>query len=182
MTADSTTYYDLNARFEIIDCGGPWDSFALDNGGDDAVRDRVIGTSLWGHISGLSTASYVHSMMQQCQYYRDTYSTNYRCDGPEIVRLFRMSVLPMDGFIRVQHRLIWHHALHWHDEALMANRFRSNARCSHCGVFLIDGKWVDPLQLPHRMSFPKMFELCDRCTEDARRIEGAPTSQVFLRG
>ncbi len=126
----------LNARREIVYCNPAWDRFALENGGDTAMRAKVCGSSIFDVIPEPLR-----------QFYEDVYELssresriitfNYHCSSPVSFRLFQMQVVPQSssGFAIVNSMIIEHE----HEQPCVfptANAYEDAAGlitlCSHC--------------------------------------------------
>lgn len=159
------TFYELNPSDQIESVGGGWDAFARDNDGADAMAHKVLGRRLWDFVDGVSTAIYLHAILNRCRHERQSFQTSYRCDSLDEARLFWMHVTPQNGRLRVDHRLVWNTALQQSRKVIVLADFRSANRCSICCSYRVGNKWFDPLLQPDLIHFPRGNVLCDRCRD-----------------
>jgi hypothetical protein len=75
-----------------------WEHFATANGSPELTADRVIGTSLFAGMIGISVRDVcqrLHTLV--CLKRREMITYEYRCDAPDTERRMRMSIRPVVG-------------------------------------------------------------------------------------
>lgn len=141
--------YRLTSGDLISATFGDWDRFAIENGGARALTVQVLGQSLFDSIDGPATRRFLEQIFYDCRRNQSVMGQLYRCDSPQVERLFAMRVLPLPaGGIEVQHRLIRCRPLAapaW--PGLPHLRYR---RCSQCLACNFGGPWVEG----HRFRLP----------------------------
>jgi hypothetical protein len=76
----------------ILECGEEWSAFALQNGAAELASGR--GLNVFSCCSDPETRSIyqlIHSLLMSGKL--DSYTFNFRCDGPDRIRLFRMRMI-----------------------------------------------------------------------------------------
>lgn len=169
-------YYVLTARNVIEDAGGEWDQFALENGGDTAIRSKVIGTSIWDHIATAEVAAYFDAVLFSARKTDHVVSLPYRCDSPDEPRLFKMNVHPLgQGGLKVEH-----HAqpisFDISRSPVKLESLHSVEKCSICCAFKVGDQWIDPYSQPSKQEFPQGVGLCPSCEE--LKLDSSPNSFV----
>lgn len=161
----------VDSALRVLWVGGDWDEFALRNGGAGCVANAVLSTRLTAHIVDVRTADAVANMVNAVLDLQRPLKIDYRCDSPEEIRRFRMTIQPMkDGRALMVHDL--------HDAERLAVpmtlwRFDPTARslkCSMCCAVTVGGDWVDPAQTPEDHPSKVAYTLCPNCDT---RVEAA---------
>ena len=70
-----------------------WTSFALANGGEKVLPDRILGRDLWSQISDNSVREIYRMIMRRARA-GNTIRFRYRCDSAIFRRTFEMTVRP----------------------------------------------------------------------------------------
>lgn len=173
MEAAIDNLYVLDATDRIAAVGPNWDSFALENAGEDAAADRVIGHYWWEFVNGHSTRSFLNTIFFACRSNRHDFDLLYRCDRPQLQRLFRMTVMPdAAGRLTVEHKLVHTKATLDRSKVTALGDHHDASRCSICLAFNLGGQWVHIDIAPDARDFPKGYGICDACRETAQaRLE-----------
>ena len=161
-------YYTLNDENTIVEVGGTWDDFALDNDGPAAVADQVIGRPLWDFVKGFELVSFLSAVNYAVRDTGSYFETLYRCDSPDSLRLFRMTVsrLARDG-LQVRHTLIKQSPTSLAAGSTQLDGFRCENRCSKCCRFRVGEQWIDSYAYPDTELFPQTHVICPICRAKA---------------
>ena len=154
----------VDSSLRLLWIGGDWDDFARKNAGDGALANVVLSTSLTAHITDIRTADKVSQMIRAVLDTKKPLRMDYRCDSPDEMRRFRLTIQPMKD-----DRVVMVHDLR---DAILLEKpmqvwaFHPNARdhkCSMCGAVKESDDWVDPLesQTPHPASV--RYTICEGC-------------------
>jgi hypothetical protein len=96
LTPQDTLAYTLDHGDHIVDIRGPWDAFAVANGAPGLTRDRVIGTRLLAHVTGLGVGELTRMLLLRARR-GPVRGLAFRCDAPDRRRYLRMSLEPLPG-------------------------------------------------------------------------------------
>ncbi len=104
MSDDTPLYYRLDRNDRIVEVGGTWDHFAQENGGEDVVSDRILGTQLFKHVSGKTSRDFIWTAVDSVRKLAAPRRFAYRCDSPEFKRFMEMLITPdAAGGLLVEH-------------------------------------------------------------------------------
>ncbi len=156
--------YVLDADDVIVAVGEGWDQFALANGGERATAEHVLGRDLWTFVSGRETQAYLNAILFACRMDNRGFRISYRCDAPEEMRLFRLTVRPVErGKLVMEHEIIRTRESAASAEVVrLADRYDA-ARCSICCAFKVGEEWIDAYARPDRNYFAESFGVCPAC-------------------
>lgn len=136
----------VDSSLRILWVGGDWDDFALRNGGQAILANDVLATRLTDYISDRATTEAVEQTVGAVIGSQGTLRMDYRCDGPEELRRFRLTIKPMKD-----RRAIMVHELR---DAIRLEQpmgpwaydpASPDQKCSVCGYVHAAGKsWKDP--------------------------------------
>lgn len=154
----------VDSSLRLLWIGGDWDDFARRNAGERALAVNVLATPLDDHITDPRTADKVAQMVQTVLNTKRPLRMEYRCDSPDEMRRFRLTIQPLKD-----NRAVMVHDLR---DAIRLEipmtvwTFDPDARdmkCSMCGSIEMAGSWVDPLE--SRVSHPETvcYTLCQSC-------------------
>ena len=138
--------YAVDADDRIREIAGKWDEFAVGNAAPGLLRDRVIGTPLLDHVTGLEVRQLTRMLLDRARR-GPTRDLDFRCDSPGERRSLRMrlSSLPADG-VRFETTLLSSAPRAWR-RILDAGSPRCEelvTACSWCvKVKLSDGRFVE---------------------------------------
>lgn len=139
-------FYTLDRQDRIIDVGGAWDDFALDNDGGSVLRAHVLGTQVFEHVNGDVSVMYLRTLLSSVRLLGRAVTRSYRCDSPGTKRLMEMTLTPdEDDAMVIAHRLL-------RTEALPARfvftvdkgRPSFAVRCSMCNRLKKSKVWQEP--------------------------------------
>ena len=100
-------WYRLSPDDVVIGVGPGWDEFALQNDGDGAVSDRVVGRSLFDFIDGSSTRELLRSLLQRTRARERRTELSFHCDAPHARRSMSWSAeREPDGSLLVRTRIL----------------------------------------------------------------------------
>ncbi|MBX3178881.1 MAG: hypothetical protein KF886_16115 [Candidatus Hydrogenedentes bacterium] len=100
-------YYTLDAEDTIVDVGGDWDQFALENGGAHCTRVKVVGNLLYRYIAGPDVVDVYRVLFARSRRTRSQIELDFRCDAPAFRRKMRMRISPEDrGLLTVTTALL----------------------------------------------------------------------------
>lgn len=122
------TYYIIDKRNTVVETGGDWDRFALQNGGEKAMGENVLGQSLWDFVQGDSVRSYLNALFFSSRLRGDGLCLPMRCDSHLERRDLRMTIrVLLDNGLHISHEQLGspsvHHAPTWVD----------HSDCINCG-------------------------------------------------
>lgn len=168
------TFCVVDSSLRILWVGGDWDEFALRAGGERAVANQVLSTELTAHITDNLTAEKVRAMVKTVIDVQRPLRLEYRCDSPDEVRRFRLTIQPMKD----QRALMVHDlrdALRL-ETPMVKWSFDPSVRevkCSMCSKIHLPSGWSDPSDL----SFPHpalvRYGLCQNCVSRVDLAIGA---------
>lgn len=167
--------YWLDQSRKIIDVSGPWDEFAVENNGRDALAGRVRGRLLWEFIKGDATRMWMDTLINLAVVTGRQVERLYRCDSPDLKRNMKMTIIPgYDTLIKIEHQLLSTERKH------VSSRFHYSGddlpgirkRCSICGRINSPEGWSEPDRealdkgLEGDISFRVIYTVCDDCSSD----------------
>ena len=163
-----TTTYRLNRHDIITDVSGPWDEFALENDGQEAVADNVLNRPIWDFIHEFEVCAYLAAVFSTSRQFSETIELPYRCDSPKTRRIFSMKVFPLANFgLEVIHTLQRQVAFsNTRAESLELLALHSTKRCSICCALKVNNTWIDMTVRPKGFEFPRGLGLCDKCKKE----------------
>ena len=154
----------VDSALRILWIGGDWDDFARRNAGNGALANTVLSTSLATHITDIRTADKVAEMIDVVLRLKCPLRMDYRCDSPDEMRRFRLTIQPLKD-----NRAVMVHDLR--DAIRLENPMREwafdpnsrHCKCSMCGSIRSSAGWVDPLEshVPHPEAV--RYTLCEGC-------------------
>lgn len=176
------TYYTIDADNRLLEVGGPWDAFALENGGEQAVANKVTGHEIWNFVDGFETQSYLNTLFFFCRRGSTQFETTYRCDSPVERRLVRMKIEPRDDdVLLVRHRLVSSTRFTNSDKVATIQDMLGKTRCSTCCRFMIKDTWIDPFAVLDVKNFPISHTFCPDCKATAREQLETVSSEIALK-
>lgn len=94
-------YYEIDSEDKIVAANDNWDSFAIENDGQDFLFEKIKGSSVWDHISDPATTELYRRIFGAA---REGHPVQFflRCDSPAVRRMLHVSVSPTgEGRVRV---------------------------------------------------------------------------------
>jgi hypothetical protein len=165
------TDFLLDENDQITGVADEWDSFAAQNDGEMACRERVLGQSLWSFVSDPETRAYLERIFAACRAYGRAFSNQYRCDCPGKKRFYLMDVTPdYSGNLLVRHRPLTETPIPERiNEGGIGPEVRTQ-RCSVCCSYLVGQDWLDiPAQTADQIAPDLTFTVCNSCNRIAQR-------------
>lgn len=160
--------YTLGGDGTILCIGGEWDQFAQSNDGQRAMMDNVIGTTIWNHVHGFETCSFLNAVFFAVRKTGLPISLPYRCDGPTERRDFSMTISPLDGMkVKIDHFRIMHVEAGVVSPVVSLTDRHTSDICAVCCSFKIGDTWGDPFARPHESEFPRGLGRCPECKRRA---------------
>lgn len=170
--------YRLDAKDVIVEVGGAWDDFARHNGGPGLEADRVVGRSLYEHVTGEVTRMFVWTMFDAVRKLGVERTQPYRCDTPDLKRFMEMQIVPgPGGTVLVRHRLVATEPIIPHVKVRAVMRGtplrQMVLRCSSCNQFRHEGHWLEREHLPIDIEgagsdLQIAYSICPSCRDAAR--------------
>ena len=165
---DTTIVYRLDQENQIISVDGPWDDFALDNEGSNAIACQVEGRPIWHFITGDTTRMWFEVMLKSARLRQTTLELCYRCDSPELKRFMRMRIVPGENdILSIEHEQIGEERR----ASPVTIRYAGNkpvgsfnTRCSMCGRLKQGPDWLEPEQQKHPSDTVNViYTVCESC-------------------
>jgi hypothetical protein len=164
------SWYTIDANDRLIAIDGPWDTFALENGGELAVTEKVIGHQVWHFIDGVATRSFLDGLFFFCRQNSKPFETTYRCDSLAEKRLFRMTIEPEDdGSLLIRHYLVSSVQAAYSPVGERIQHWIIEAQCSVCNRFRIGNVWVYPFSVAGGNCLTLGYTVCPDCMAAAQK-------------
>lgn len=172
-------FYALDREDRIVDVGGAWDDFALENDGKSVLRERILGTLVFKHVNGDISAMYLRTLLSSVRLLGRPVTRCYRCDSPGTKRFMEMTLTPdVEDGVTIAHRLLRTESLPVRFIFTVANGRPSFAvRCSMCNRLKKEGEWQEPEVLLDKGDWadtrPRsvIYGICDNCMAGIRNAE-----------
>ena len=157
------TFYRVDANDRIVEVGGAWDRFALENDGDDAVANAVVGTSIWSNVIGDATRMYLEAVLTRARLEKKPIKIDYFCNSPKLQRKTRMelSSLP-DGSVLSRHSILKIQPLYSGSPAITDAK-KLVKSCTICKRVRVGKTWVYSEEILNHQELNLFFGLCDDC-------------------
>ncbi len=136
--------YVIDKHNVIVEVGGWWDEFALENGAPELISEKVVGRPLSAFITGDATQLLVNSLLELVRNGCSPVRIPYRCDAPGVRRYMEMTLERLAGrAVELRHSVS--------NTAPMRNKlhFVSGGarsfvkRCSSCNRLNAGGGWSE---------------------------------------
>ncbi|WP_340270119.1 hypothetical protein [Sulfitobacter pontiacus] len=168
-----TNSYVVDSKDRIISVGSEWDAFAIENDAPGATSTNVLGREIWDFVEGANTRTYLFGVFQACRIEQQLFSILYRCDGPDVRRLYRLTIWPSpDDSLTIGSMLVHAITSPPHPTVSAFEEYYDTTRCSVCCAFQIGDKWIDLRTPPDADNFAKSYSICPTC-KDAAQVEFA---------
>ena len=155
----------VDSSLRILWVGGDWDDFALRNGGDTVLANDVLATRLTDYITDSATVGTVEQMVRVVIESQGTLRMDYRCDGPDELRRFRLTIKPMkDARAIMVHELRDAIRLESPMTEWSYDPAARDQKCSVCGlVHMSGGSWQDPTEPGAHHPALVYYTVCPPC-------------------
>lgn len=141
-----TIVYRVDAEDRIVSVNGAWNGFALANGGDAIVANRIIGRNLFEYITDATTRQLYRQMLARIRNGQDLQYT-FRCDSPDRRRLMEMEMRLVDDDGSVEFRAMpfeeHSRAPLWAPQADGAGDEELQRACGWCNRLEVEGAWLE---------------------------------------
>ena len=104
LSSQNDVVFLLDANFCFLECSPAWDLFASDNGGRGISRAEILHKNIFDFIPDILRKFYEHKYWF-AQQQGSSVEFDYDCSSPEKIRLFRMSIRPLEANLLVVNRL-----------------------------------------------------------------------------
>ncbi|HEX7650294.1 MAG TPA: hypothetical protein VF450_23055 [Noviherbaspirillum sp.] len=89
--------YRIDCDNRLIEVGGGWDAFALENETPAVLRDAVLGRSLLDFVAGTETRHLHEVLLDRARSGIPLQRMPFRCDSPGLRRSMEMDIVSPDG-------------------------------------------------------------------------------------
>lgn len=162
--------YLLDCENRIMSVHGPWDEFAIENGGNDALAVDVCGRPLWDFVEDDDTRTWLEAIFEFVRLRGEIVQRPYRCDSPQLKRYMQMIIAPRaEGVLRVEHQMLRTEPRRFPVEIEYGGEHATNnmkLRCSLCGCIKNGDRWEEPTP-EHAQPGPHIlvaYTVCDGCS------------------
>jgi len=93
----------LDDELRLVDCNPAWERFAVENGGLRLSRAGVCGRLILDFVPDVLRTFYLHKYWLAKRTADGTYF-DYDCSTPDRIRLFRMTMLPLEDLLLITNR------------------------------------------------------------------------------
>lgn len=90
----AATRYRIDADDRIIDIGGDWIAFAMNNGADGLDAAQVLGRPIWAFIAGDALQEIYALLFSAARRHHLTLNVPFRCDSADTRRFMDMTIAP----------------------------------------------------------------------------------------
>lgn len=180
--ASAPIAYELDAWDDIRALSGPWDAFALANGGRAGLARDIRGETLWRFISGADTITYYNAIFFWVRSNQAEFVTVLRCDAPGMKRLDRMTVRPRPASgLSVEFAPIWRRPVGLPARSCAAGATAASIRCSICCRAPGPSGWEEVPAVGPGDPAPR-YEICPECRSvGAEALSRASAAQACRR-
>lgn len=162
--------YTIDKDGRILDVDENWDIFAIENNAkDNTLKDQVIGKKITSFITSDHVRMWFESLISLAQISGKRVEREYRCDSPYEKRYMLMIIIPLkNGNLLVEHYLLKTEKIDKTLELDFSEKSSDSAiRCSVCGKFNYDDKWIEIDELAKIVDIFKLSVsdvVCNSCT------------------
>lgn len=159
------TAYTLDRRDRILEVSPGWDNFALENNGEGACANLVVGTRLVDAIAGDPVRMYMTAILMRVRASGQSEAIPYRCDSETTIRRYIMTLEPLaEGRVRVTHHLDSEENTNLIISVRPAGvGLGAPLRCSICCRIREQGVWVDPFKQGRNRDLRVIHSICEDC-------------------
>jgi hypothetical protein len=183
------SYFVVDADLRLLWIGGDWDDFSQANGGKGALVNDVLSTPLRDHITDDETADALAEMIGAVQQANHMLRIDYRCDSPQQLRRFLLTIQPMkDSRALLVHELRDASIFKKPLTPWQADQTAEDCKCSFCcSVRTAGGRWTAPEGLEGDHPPLVRYTLCPDCTQNIKAaikqvVTGAKPKTPVTRG
>ena len=182
MPTEVADWYELDAKNCIVDLSANWERAAQAGGAGDAlVREGILGRSFFGFLAGEQTRMFHEAFFESVRLTHLPRRSEYRCDTPELRRIFEMVVVPLEnGRLRIEHHVkrIETRNRRGHLTDFLLEHTRRGGQLHRCSVCLklgVPGQaaWVesDSLEVQNAALAVKLnYTVCPQCWRENMRV------------
>lgn len=91
--------YRIDRDNRLVEVGGDWDAFALENETPSVLRDAVLGRSLLDFIAGTETRHLYEVLLERARNGIPLRRMPFRCDSLDLRRYMEMDIASPDGAV-----------------------------------------------------------------------------------
>lgn len=133
----------IDADNRIVYISPAWREFAQRNGAPD-LPARVLGTSLWSHLSGSAVRDASKALVEKVRSSGEPLKLPFRCDAPDSRRFLEMEMTPVGkGEIEIRSRTIRLEERPRVPVPLEAEGDSLLSVCAWCKRFRCEGGWCE---------------------------------------
>lgn len=169
--------YTLDRNNRIVDIGGEWDHFAVENDARNLVTPNVLGRSINEFIIGDATRMFLFTMLDCSRLLAKPLTRAYRCDSPQWRRFMEMTLEPTPhGVVELRHQLLrvepTNHSITF-TVAPTGSRHEFVNRCSICNRLRLQNRWLEADEAAHwgllakTGECPVIYGVCETCQKTA---------------
>jgi hypothetical protein len=138
--------YVLDGQDNISLVNDEWDRFALANHAPELAQGRVVGTSLWQHVSDPTLRYLLAALLARVRSKRTPVSLPFRCDSPALRREMELRIAPGHAgalLLSAQTVALWPRDPVPLLDPAVARDERLLRVCSWCRRTELDGVWLE---------------------------------------
>ena len=166
----SSFHYLLDHRDRLTGFGSHWDAQALRNSAPELLGERLLGTELFGYVSGAAAQAHLAAAFDAARRAETPVQLDYRCDTRSHARNFRMEVFALgDGRLGVKHRLLGVAPFARAALDLTDAGDRRLEVCANCCRVSDAGAWRETGRAPTPPLFRNTSRICPDCHTDRDR-------------
>jgi hypothetical protein len=165
--------YTLDRTNRIVDVGGCWDNFALENDAANLLEPHILGREISEFVTGNTTRIFLFTMLDSSRVLDKPLTRPYRCDSPQYRRFMEMTLEPHpQGIVKLRHRLIRVEAVEYPIKFTIAPENAPKGlikRCSMCNQINIKGDWLEASEaarqglLTQAEQCQVIYGVCENC-------------------
>ncbi len=170
--------YKIDGENRIIYGNEEWDSFALENYGEEIVSEKILGKNLFDYIQDITIKQIYLDIIEKVRQGREI-NIDYRCDAPTLKRLLKMYVkLENNGIVKFVSEPIQitpQQYIYLLDPKL-PKEDKPIPMCSWCKRIKIETEWEDlenainKYQLLVQDKLPFLTHtICEKCFENIKK-------------
>ncbi|MDT8448062.1 MAG: hypothetical protein RRB13_14310 [bacterium] len=175
--------YEVEELDRLTTCSGDWDRFAQENGWFSGSWGNLTSSTLWDHITDLTTQKLYRRLMAQVRQENKELTFDLRCDSPWLQRYLRMTLEPGSGtdWVRFCSRPVrlQPHNLPYRFNFLKEPQPGAHSFCSFCNQVEFGGLWKQISNPTSRLKVPQssltlVAQTCPSCAQRLGVLVGQP--------